>query len=214
VIFKLEKNRLLFPSPELAEEDGLLAVGGDLSVARLKLAYSMGIFPWYSEETPILWYSPHKRFVIFPEKLKVSKTMRKVLRSNVFSLTENMAFEAVIDCCAAMKREGQEGTWILPEMREAYVSLHQDGCAHSIEVWQGDELVGGLYGVLSGTAFCGESMFSKVSNASKVALIYLCRTRNYSMIDCQLHTPHLESMGGEFISRELYMKYLRPQLSD
>ncbi len=208
MIFKLEKNVLLFPAPELAEEDGLLAVGGDLSVDRLKLAYSLGIFPWYSEETPILWYSPHERFVLFPEKVKVSKSMRKLLKSDVYRVSQDQAFEQVIKSCASIERKDQDGTWIISEMQEAYLNLHKQGMAHSIEVWRDNELVGGLYGVKVGDVFCGESMFSIAANASKTALIWLCRHANYSLIDCQFHTEHLESMGAEYISREEYMKLL------
>lgn len=208
MIFKLEEDLLLFPSPELAEEDGLLAVGGDLSAERLMLAYSHGIFPWYSEETPILWYSPHQRFVIFPEKVKISKSMRKVLSSGRYRVTENKSFEQVIKSCAIIERKDQDGTWIISEMQEAYIALHEKGFAHSIEVWEDSELVGGLYGVQVGNIFCGESMFSKKANASKVALIWLCQNKNYTLIDCQFHTGHLESMGAEFISRETYMNLI------
>ncbi|MFD2161447.1 leucyl/phenylalanyl-tRNA--protein transferase [Paradesertivirga mongoliensis] len=210
MIFKLENKLLLFPDPELAEKDGLLAIGGDLSVERLQLAYSLGIFPWYSEDTPILWYSPHERFVLFPEKVKISKSMRKILESGTFRITENTAFKDVIKNCAAAKRKDQDGTWIIPEMQEAYIRLNKTGFAHSIEVWEDEELVGGLYGVKSGNVFCGESMFSRVSNASKAALTWLCQNKKYSLIDCQFHTPHLESMGAEFISRKEYMQILGP----
>lgn len=209
MIFKLETTSLIFPPPHLADDDGLLAIGGDLSEKRLQLAYSQGIFPWYSEETPILWYSPHKRFVLFPGKVRISKTMRKLLKSNAFIITEDKAFEEVIKNCAGAKRNDQEGTWIIPEMQQAYINLFKKGIAHSLEVWSGTELVGGLYGVHTGSIFCGESMFSKVSNASKAALIWLCQHKRYSLIDCQLHTGHLESMGAEFISRDEYMRILK-----
>lgn len=208
MIFELRDDLILFPSPELAEEDGLLAVGGDLSAERLILAYSLGVFPWYSEETPILWYSPHRRFVIFPEKVKISKSMRKVLRCALFRISENEAFEAVIKSCAAIERKEQDGTWIISDMQKAYIDLHKQGIAKSVEVWQDDKLVGGLYGVQSGNIFCGESMFSKVANASKVALIWLCQHKDYFFIDCQFRTEHLESMGAEFISRATYMAFL------
>ena len=198
----------MFPDPALAEPDGLLAVGGDLSAERLLLAYQNGIFPWYSDDTPILWYSPHERFVIFPDQVKVSKTMRQVLRSDRFTVTTNQNFEEVIKACAAAPREGQDGTWITGDMEKAYINLHRLGHAHSYEVWEHGELVGGLYGVQAGRVFCGESMFSRTSNASKAALITLCQTGLYSMIDCQLHTEHLESMGGKFINRETYMEHL------
>jgi leucyl/phenylalanyl-tRNA--protein transferase len=207
MIFRLDE-RILFPDPSLAEEDGLLAVGGDLSVSRLLLAYHNGIFPWYSEESPILWYSPHERFVLFPDELKISKSMAQVMRSARFGITFDQAFEQVIDACSTMERPGQDGTWITDEMKEAYANLHREGYVHSVEVWGNKDLVGGLYGVEVGSVFCGESMFSKVSNASKAALIYLCQTGKYSMIDCQLHTEHLESMGAKMISREEYMDML------
>jgi leucyl/phenylalanyl-tRNA--protein transferase len=208
MIFRLDK-RIIFPDPSLAEEDGLLAVGGDLSVERLLLAYQNGIFPWYSDDTPILWYSPHERFVLFPAELKVSKSMRQVLRSDKFRVTYDTAFERVIESCSTSYRADQDGTWITDEMKEAYIRLHYSGYARSIEVWQGNDLAGGLYGVEVGKVFCGESMFSKVSNASKAALIHLCQTEKYELIDCQVHTEHLESMGARMISREEYMRILQ-----
>jgi len=208
MIFRLD-DRLLFPDPALAEEDGLLAIGGDLSVGRLLLAYRNGIFPWYNEDTPILWYSPHERFVLFPSELKVSKSMQQVLRSGKFSVTRDTCFEEVIKACSAASRKGQDGTWIIDEMREAYINLHREGYAHSVEVWENETLVGGLYGVAIGSVFCGESMFSKVSNASKTALIHLCQSGKYGLIDCQVHTEHLESMGARMISREEYMHILQ-----
>jgi leucyl/phenylalanyl-tRNA--protein transferase len=207
MIFRLDE-RLLFPDPDLADPDGLLAVGGDLSTERLLLAYKNGIFPWYSDETPILWYSPHERCVIFPAELKVSKSMRQILRSNKFSVTVNQCFEKVIAACSSVERKDQDGTWITGEMMKAYINLHQNGHTHSIEVWNEDNLVGGLYGVQTGNVFCGESMFSQMSNASKVALVHLCNM-GFDMIDCQMHTPHLESMGAKMISREEYIAMLR-----
>jgi leucyl/phenylalanyl-tRNA---protein transferase len=208
VIFRLD-DRLLFPDPALAEEDGLLAVGGDLSVDRLLLAYRNGIFPWYNDDTPILWYSPHERFVLFPDALKVSKSMRQLMRSGRLSVTHDQCFERVIEECSATARNGQDGTWITTEMKRAYIRLHHEGYAHSIEVWKDGELAGGLYGVEVGPVFCGESMFSTVSNASKMALINLCQTGKYKLIDCQVHTEHLESMGARMISREEYMSILK-----
>jgi leucyl/phenylalanyl-tRNA--protein transferase len=207
MIFRLDE-RLVFPDPALAEPDGLLALGGDLSVERLLLAYQHGIFPWYSDETPILWYSPHERFVLFPHELKIAKSLRQVLRSNKFSVTVNQAFAGVIDACSLAPRPGQDGTWITDDMKAAYLELHQKSHAHSIEVWQNSELAGGLYGVQVGTVFCGESMFSKISDASKVALIHLCGM-GFSLIDCQVYTNHLASMGARMISREEYMGILR-----
>ena len=211
MIFRLDE-RLLFPDPALAEEDGLLAVGGDLSVERLLLAYQNGIFPWYSDDTPILWYSPHERFVLFPDELKISKSMRQVMRSGRFMVTRNQYFETVIDACAITEREGQDGTWITADMRKAYLQLHQQGHAHSFEVWDNDQLAGGLYGVVVGNVFCGESMFSRVSNASKTALISLVQSGEFNLIDCQVHTEHLESMGARMISRGEYMSILRNML--
>jgi leucyl/phenylalanyl-tRNA---protein transferase len=207
MIFRLDE-RLLFPDPDLADPDGLLAVGGDLSAERLLLAYQSGIFPWYSDETPILWYSPHERCVIFPDELKISKSMRQVLRSNKFSVTINQCFEKVIAACSSVDRKDQDGTWITDAMIEAYINLHQKGHTNSIEVWNEGNLVGGLYGVQTANVFCGESMFSEMSNASKVALIHLCNM-GFDMIDCQMHTPHLESMGAKIINREEYMAMLR-----
>ncbi len=208
MIFRLD-DRLVFPDPELAESDGLLAVGGDLSVDRLLLAYQHGIFPWYSDDTPILWYSPHERFVLYPNQIKISKSMRQVTRSGRFSITKNQAFEQVIKACSQMPREGQDGTWITDDMQQAYINLHRSGLANSYEVWQQDELVGGLYGVHVDHVFCGESMFSRVSNASKAALIFLCQQEQYQLIDCQMHTEHLESMGAQFISRTDYLEILQ-----
>lgn len=201
-------DELVFPDPSLAEEDGCLAIDGDLSEDRLILAYQSGIFPWYIERGHILWYSPHQRFVIFPNKVKISKSMRQVINSNRFKITTNTAFKKVIRACANAKREGQEGTWLINKMQVAYHQLHLSGFAHSIEVWEQDQLVGGLYGVVIGKVFCGESMFSKKSNASKYALIWLCQQVEYELIDCQFHTEHLERMGAEMISRELFNAYL------
>jgi leucyl/phenylalanyl-tRNA--protein transferase len=208
MIFRLDEN-LWFPDPQLAEDDGLLAVGGDLSVNRLLLAYENGIFPWYNEDSPILWYSPHERFVIFPDELKVYKSMRQVLRSGKFTISMNKCFSGVIEACSTISRKDQQGTWINPDMKAAYNRLHQEGHAHSVEVWMEDELVGGFYGVQINNVFCGESMFSKASNASKAALIWLCQSGLYQLIDCQLYTEHLESMGARMISREEYMEWLR-----
>jgi leucyl/phenylalanyl-tRNA--protein transferase len=208
MVFQLEET-LVFPKPSLADEDGLLAIGGDLSTDRLLLAYENGIFPWYSEGEPICWYSPHQRFVILPNEVKVSKSMMQVMRSQKFTVTVNSAFDEVILSCAYALRNEQDGTWIIPEMQKAYINLHQEGFAHSVEVWQDGELVGGLYGILIGKVFCGESMFSKVSNASKLALIWLCQNLDVNLVDCQLHTEHLESMGAKMISRAEYMRYFK-----
>ena len=208
MIFRLD-DRLLFPNPSLAEEDGLLAIGGDLSIERLMLAYQNSIFPWYNDSTPILWYSPHERFVLFPDELKISKSMRRILLLGQFTVTFDRSFEDVIEACSIVKREGQDGTWITSEMKAAYIKLYNRGHAHSVEVLKEGELAGGLYGVAIGKVFCGESMFSKVSNASKMALIALCQSEDYQLIDCQVYTKHLESMGARMISREEYMNILR-----
>jgi leucyl/phenylalanyl-tRNA--protein transferase len=207
MIFGLDE-RLIFPDPAMAEDDGLLAVGGDLSADRLLLAYENGIFPWYSDDTPILWYSPHERFVLYPTELKVSKSMRQVLNSGKFKVTVNQAFKEVIKACATAPREDQDGTWITDEMQDAYINLHHLGHAHSYEVWENGSLVGGLYGIAMDHVFCGESMFSKVSNASKTALIHLCRTNLYTLVDCQVPTDHLTSMGARLISRDAYIEIL------
>jgi leucyl/phenylalanyl-tRNA--protein transferase len=212
MIFRLDE-RLLFPAPELAEEDGLLAIGGDLSTDRLLLAYQNGIFPWYSDDEPILWYSPHERFVLYPQELNISKSMKRVLRSAPFRVTTNTCFNDVVAACSSIQREGQDGTWITDDMKAAYAKLHNKGHAHSVEVWQDDKLVGGLYGVHAGDVFCGESMFSHVSNASKTALIWLCNTGKYKLIDCQVYTEHLESMGARMISREEYIAVLHKTIA-
>lgn len=207
MVFKLLDDVIVFPNTSLAEPDGLLAIGGDLSVERLHLAYKSGIFPWFDEE-PIAWYAPHERCVIFPAEVKISKSMRQVLRSNIFEVKVNTAFEQVISCCAKTPRPGQFGTWITTEMQEAYCNLHRVGLAHSVEVWQNGQLVGGLYGVKINKVFCGESMFSHVSNASKMALIYLCQNMGFDLIDCQLPNEHLMSLGAKMISKDDYLAKL------
>ena len=208
MIFELSDDQLWFPEPELADEDGLLAMGGDLSAERLVLAYRCGIFPWFSEGTPILWYAPHQRFVLLPDYLKISKSMHKLFNSKKFRITFDTAFQDVIKACATVSRLDQEGTWITSDMQEAYINLYRLGIAHSVEVWENEELVGGLYGIHINSVFCGESMFSKVSNASKAALIWLCQNKNYKLIDCQVYTSHLESLGAGFISMEQYLNFL------
>jgi len=203
-------KEIWFPNVDQANADGLLAVGGDLSVERLILAYKSGIFPWFSLQEPILWWSPNPRFVLFPERLKVSKSMKRLLRNNGYTITVNRAFEEVIAECSKIKRSGQRGTWITQSMIEAYTTLHQLGYAKSVEVWNGDILVGGLYGIdLSNGVFCGESMFSKESNASKIAFITLIQDNKYTLIDCQVYTNHLESLGAEEIPRGDFLKYLK-----
>lgn len=210
MIFQLDE-RIIFPNPALAEEDGLLAVGGDLSIERLLLAYNNGIFPWYSDDEPICWFAPHERCVIFPEKIIVSKSMQKIFRQNIFEIKMNTAFKEVIENCSSIYREGQGGTWITEEMKNAYLLLHEAGIAQSIEVWQNNKMVGGLYGLLINKVFCGESMFSKVSNASKAALIWLCKNGGHALIDCQLRSEHLMSMGAEMISQEKYLAILKAE---
>jgi len=212
MIFRLPEDELIFPNPALSEEDGLLAIGGDLSLDRLLLAYSNGIFPWFSEGEPILWYAPHKRCVIYPDKIKISKSMKKVMRDEIFKITIDKAFTEVIHNCASTPREGQEGTWITNEMQDAYVNLHEHGFAHSVEVWLNEKLVGGLYGLKINRVFCGESMFSHVSNASKAALIFLSNT-DIDIIDCQLPNDHLMSLGAELIPQAAFMKILESKTS-
>ena len=202
-------KELFFPDVTEADRDGILAVGGDLSPERLLLAYQSGIFPWFDSDEPILWWAPPRRMVLFPDELVVSKSMRSILRKELFTITFNKDFRAVISNCRTIKRNGQRGTWISDEMIEAYVKLHEMGQAKSVEVWQNNELVGGLYGIDLGTIFCGESMFSKVSNASKVAFITLVenlKIRKYKLIDCQVHNDHLESLGAREIDRAEFMK--------
>ncbi|WP_343488116.1 leucyl/phenylalanyl-tRNA--protein transferase [Allomuricauda sp. d1] len=205
-------DSLSFPDVEEATEEGLLAIGGDLSTERLLLAYRSGIFPWFNEDSLILWWSPDPRMVLYPEKVKVSKSMKKVIRDDQFRLTKNAYFERVIDSCAKMDRKGQEGTWITPMMKSAYLRLHELGHAKSYEVWQDDILVGGLYGIDLGHVFCGESMFSTVSNASKFAFIHLANDLNkkgYCLIDCQVYTRHLESLGAEKMARNEFIEILQ-----
>ena len=198
-----------FPEVREANQDGLLAVGGDLSVERLLLAYKTGIFPWFENDEPILWWSPDPRFVLFPDKLKVSKSMKQILRNSSLTVTINKAFEAVILQCSKTKRAGQNDTWITKGMIESYIKLHNQGYAKSVEVWENEELVAGFYGIDLGDVFCGESMFAKVNNASKVGLISFVQNSNYKLIDCQVYTRHLESLGAEDISRDSFLKYLK-----
>jgi len=207
MVFQLT-NELLFPDPSLAEEDGLLAIGGDLSTKRLLLAYNNGIFPWFSNNEPICWYSPHERCVIFPEKLVVSSSMKKTISKDLFEIKMNTAFEAVITNCKQIKRKEQDSTWITDEMLQAYRMLHKMGIAHSIEAWQGNILAGGMYGLNINKVFCGESMFSKVSNSSKAVLIWLCQSGLCRLLDCQVPNDHLMSLGATMISRTKYMELL------
>jgi leucyl/phenylalanyl-tRNA--protein transferase len=205
---------LVFPPVGMASSEGILAFGGDLRPERLMLAYRSGIFPWYNEGEPIIWYSPKERMVLFPHELRISKSMRQIMRNNEFRITSNTAFEQVIDQCQNSPREDQLGTWITNDMRQAYLKLHQLGFAKSIEVWRDEELVGGLYGIDLGHVFCGESMFSKESNTSKLAFIHLVQQlekEKYKLIDCQVYTEHLESLGAREISREEFIGYLCPK---
>ncbi|MGC6431913.1 MAG: leucyl/phenylalanyl-tRNA--protein transferase [Jejuia sp.] len=201
---------LWFPDVSEASEEGIVAIGGDLSVARLLLAYRSGIFPWFESDEPILWWSPDPRFVLFPDKLKVSKSMKQVLRNKDYTVTINKAFNDVIVACAQAKRIGQQGTWITDKMVTAYIELHQLGYAKSVEVWDKEVLIGGLYGIdLGNGVFTGESMFSKKSNASKVAFITFIQNTNYNLIDCQVYTNHLKSLGAEDISRDEFLKVFK-----
>lgn len=201
-----------FPSLDCAfsEPDGLLAAGGDLSVARLLFAYSHGIFPWYDEGQPILWWSPDPRCILRPDEFHVARRLRRSLRKSNFDICFNSVFADVVNASAAL-REGQSGTWITPDMKDAYQQLHIDGFAHSVEVWQDDNLIGGLYGVSIGTAFFGESMFSRTSNASKAAMLALCRElseRRFELLDCQVASPHLTSLGAGAIGRARFSALL------
>jgi leucyl/phenylalanyl-tRNA--protein transferase len=209
-VFVLSKP-LGFPPPRLATPEGLLAVGGDLSRERLLLAYRMGIFPWYSDDEPILWWSPDPRLVLYPREFHLSRSLEKVIRRVDFEVTMDRAFERVIRECAAMRSRTGEGTWILPDMIKAYCDLHGTGYAHSVEAWQGDRLAGGLYGVSLGRGFFGESMFTRVANASKVALAGLAaylKSEGFDFIDCQVTTGHLQRMGAREISRDLFLEEL------
>ncbi|MGJ8665618.1 MAG: leucyl/phenylalanyl-tRNA--protein transferase [Patiriisocius sp.] len=204
---------LHFPHPSKANEDGIIAIGGTLTTKRLLLAYQNGIFPWYEEGQPILWWSPNPRMVLFPSEMRITKSLKKTIKKEIFQVTFNTAFSDVIKNCATIKREGQAGTWITNEMDDAYLDLHIKGIATSVEVWQNGELVGGLYGVdlKDKKVFCGESMFSKVSDASKVAFYYLVQhllKGNYKIIDCQVHNQHLESLGAHEIPRKEFLNYL------
>ena len=211
-IFRLPQEHY-FPPPSLAESNGLLAVGGDLHVERLLLAYMSGIFPWYSEGQPILWFSPDPRFVLYPSRFKVGRSLKKRIRRQDYRITLDTAFVEVIEHCAAVKRPMQFGTWITEDMKNAYIDLFQMGYAHSVESWQGDRLVGGLYGVLIGDLFAGESMFAHASDASKVAFVWLVKQLTawgVKFIDCQVYTDHLSRFGAENITRREYLRAIGP----
>lgn len=205
-------DKLYFPPVEEASYEGIVAIGGDLSTDRLLLAYRSGIFPWFELDEPILWWSPSERMVVNPQDYKVKKSLRNIINRNIFRITFNQDFKAVITNCQQIKRVGQNGTWITQDMINAYCELHKKGYAQSVEVWQNDELVGGLYGVDLGTIFCGKSMFSKVPNASKVAFVKLIeylKDKNYRLLDCQVHNDHLEKLGAFEISRKSFMRILK-----
>ena len=205
-VFRLQKHEIYFPNPTLACDDGLLAVGGDLCVERLLLAYTHGIFPWYNPGDEILWWCPHERFVIFPKEIHISRSMKKYIKKHTFTVKVNRDFADTMHRCRA-KREFAEGTWISDEMEEAYFALHQAGYAMSVEVFEEERLAGGLYGVVIGKCFFGESMFSEQENGSKIALTALAKMldkEGFLLIDCQFHTEHLERMGGRFLSWEEY----------
>ena len=212
-IYRLS-NDLMFPNPSNSEEDGLLAIGGDLSPERLLLAYSRGIFPWFSEAEPILWWSPDPRFVIYPKDIKISHSMKKLLKKNTYTVTYDTCFRNVISNCSNMRKKS--GTWITSEMVDAYCKLHELGFAHSVETWFNDKLVGGLYGISLGKCFFGESMFSIMDNASKTAFITLSNkleNEGFSIIDCQVYTTHLESLGAINMLREKFLEIVKEGIS-
>ncbi len=205
----LLSDKIAFPPPHLAEKEGLIAIGGDLSEKRLLLAYQMGIFPWYSKDEPIMWWTPDPRLVLYPHELKISGSLQKIIRKNIFSIRIDTAFDQVVLSCAHAQRKKQDGTWIVEDMITAYCHLHKTGYAHSFEAWQDDKLVGGLYGVSLGRCFFGESMFSNQSNASKVTFVFLVeylRQRSFDLIDCQVTTDHLLRSGAREIPRKRFLK--------
>lgn len=203
-------SEISFPDPESTNSaNGLLAVGGDLSPERIHFAYQLGIFPWFNPGEDYLWWCPDPRFVLFPVDLKVSKSMKKILRDEVFTFTENRCFRTIMEECKDRYRKDQDGTWISADLIDSFVQLHEAGIAKSIEVWQNEKLVGGLYGIQIGKVFCGESMFAKVSNASKAGFIQFVQKENLELVDCQIHSEHLESLGATMISKLEYLKILR-----
>ena len=210
-VFSLD-DELIFPHPDLRDPDGLLAIGGDLSVDRLLLAYRWGIFPWYHEGQPLLWWFLAPRLMLKPNEVHIAHSLQSILKKEIFHVTFNMAFEEVMKNCGEIKRLNQDGTWITEEMLGAYLELNKSGYAHSVEVWQGKELVGGLYGVGYGKIFTGESMFAKISNASKVAFVHLARhleVKGFEWIDCQQDTAHLRSLGADIIEEGQFLDILR-----
>ena len=201
----------IFPSADSASKEGIVAIGGDLDPNRILKAYKNGIFPWFENDDHLVWWSPDPRMVLLPEKLKISKSTKKLLKENFFKVTFNQSFDEVVDSCAKVKRFGQNGTWITNGLKKAYSRLHNMGYAYSVEVWKDYELVGGLYGIDLGDVFCGESMFTKANNASKIGFVHLVKelTKNkYKLIDCQVPSAHLKSLGAEEISRKEFLKYL------
>ena len=208
-------DKIEFPPPQLASKHGLLAVGGDLSQKRLLLAYRMGIFPWYSDDEPVMWWSPDPRLVLYPREIKISKTLKKILRKNEFQVTLDLAFRDVIQHCADVRLEKNEGTWIVENMMDAYCRLHESGFAHSVEAWHQGELAGGIYGVSLGKCFFGESMFSRISNASSVALVNLVKyleALSFDMLDCQIPTGHLIRFGARKVPRARFLAQLERSL--
>lgn len=208
----LHEDDFYFPPVDEADEEGLLLIGGAVTPTRVIEAYAKGIFPWYNDDSLPLWWSPDPRFVLFPAELHVSRSMQKLLSKNVFTFRTNTAFEKVINACAEVERKDQDGTWITDEIKAVYLQLHRDGYAHSAETWKDDELVGGMYGIRLGNVFFGESMFSKTSNASKFAFINYVRQVNkedVSLIDCQVYTEHVETLGASLIERKEYLQLLK-----
>ena len=204
-------NEHIFPSALSANNDGVVAIGGDLDPKRILKAYKQGIFPWFESDDYLVWWSPDPRMVLFPEKLRISKSTKKVLKDANFKVTFNQSFDEVVDCCAKVKRFGQNGTWITEGLKKAYNLLHKEGHAFSVEVWKDFELVGGLYGIDLGDIFCGESMFSKENNASKIGFIHLIKElskNGYKLIDCQVPSAHMKSLGAEEISRQQFLNFL------
>ena len=202
-------DTIAFPPYQFTSKEGIIALGGDLSEQRLIHAYKNGIFPWYSQGDPIIWYCPFERMVLFPDDLKVSKSMKKIIKKKEYIITENKAFAQVIYNCKSIDRKDDFGTWITNDMEQAYINLHKKGIAKSVEVWKDAELVGGLYGLEINGIFCGESMFSKVSNASKLAFIHLVKNKKYQLIDCQVYTDHLASLGAKEIDRTAFLEILK-----
>ncbi len=211
----LLSDEIVFPPPDLATREGLLAIGGDLCQERLLQAYSMGIFPWYTETEPIMWWSPDPRLLLYPDEIRISRSLQKTINKGLFRITMDQAFDQVINACARAPRKQGEGTWLVPEMIKAYRQLHASGYAHSVEAWQNDTLVGGLYGVSLGKSFFGESMFTHVTNASKVAFVALVdhlKTLSFDLIDCQVTTEHLVSFGAREVPRGTFLKQLKVSL--